>query len=179
MANIVTKTSFVGCINLNTSNPLIVALFDSLITQKEVIHIERLFGKFSAKWIYENAGLTEGLETPTDLLPFYNGGYFTDADGNDVHFDGLVTILAYYLYCDLLSNQETVNTNLGNIAMKERKSTYSLVYERVSGIGKQVANYNTANFMYHRLCDYIVCNETLFPDNFELTYQESVNIYGI
>lgn len=185
MANIVTLPKFVGSIDVNTSNENLIDKFNIVIADKEIGHIERLLGRYSSKWIYNNAGiddkfeLIEDFEQNEDYDIFYNGGWFKDTEGNDIHTYGIVTILAYCLYSDLLYSEEKINTSLGNIAMKERKSTYSLTYEKVSQEIDKLTAWNIHIEMLETFAEYLNLNQSLFPENWVVTKPPLANIYGI
>lgn len=185
MANIVTLPKFVGSIDLNTSNENIAEKFALVIADKELGHIERLLGRYSAKRIYAEAGFDDkfepidDFEANPDFDVFFNGGWFKDTEGNDIHTEGFITILAYCLYSDLLFAEEKVNTSMGNIAMKERKSTYSLTYEKVSQEMDKVVAWNIHVDLFDRFAEYLCNNETLFPSNWVVTKQQYLNVYGI
>lgn len=182
MANIVLLSDFVGEININSANQNIQTILNNTISQREAFYIKKMFGKYSVKWVYDHVYVPEteedGAVNP-DYQLFYDGGNFTDTDGNTITFKGIKTILAYFLYSDLLTSEEYLNTSMGNIVTKERASTYSLTYQNTDSIVKKVNIFNKAIEMYEMLCEYMLLNETLFPDNFELTELEYANIYGI
>lgn len=185
MASIVTLPKFIGSIDIVQSNENLIDHLNSIVADKELAHIERMFGKYSAKWIYNNAGISDTFELVEpftlneDYSVFYNGGWFKDDDGNDIHTDGIVTILAYCLYSDLLAGQEKLNTSMGNIAMKERKSTFTLTYEKVSQEYDKLTAWNIHCDMHDRIAEYLSTKQDVYPTNWEVTKQIYGNIYAI
>lgn len=101
MANIVATDKFINPIYIDHSNAEINTTLIQLITVKERYLIDQVFGKKAVKFIYDHVPTEATLTVPatnTAFEVFYNGGYFTDTDGNDVYTEGVVAMLANFLY---------------------------------------------------------------------------------
>lgn len=121
MANIVLTSHFVTPRYISQANSNITAAIALLIASEEPNIIEKCFGRYSAKWIYDNIPMDDENEL---LNTFYYGGYFADSEGNNIRVSGVRTILVDLLYHYISQKIQVLTTSVGNTVNGESRSDF-------------------------------------------------------
>lgn len=165
MANLVTSLKFIGSIQLDTSRVDAVTHYNNIITDNEANKIAEIFGDSSVAWIYEN----KSNET---LNVFYNGGDFTYS-GKSYRTKGLVTILAHFMYYNIVNDKYSRDTAIGTVRSDSESGIVMFDYAKLRNV------WNDAAFEVEKLFNFILSNPSLFQSSIEQNDVKQINSFGI
>lgn len=151
MANIVTTDKFVGTIFIDTSNTNVSTQVDAVITQLEPKYLSRIFGRENVSWIYANV----------------------ETDGLEDFYDFVVTILSYFMYCEVEKNLYSTSTGVGQVILQGDTGV------RIFDNEKYCENWNYAVDEMFYLGKWMDENSDLLPTTIEFNSLDYINQFGI
>jgi len=172
MTNLVTKDSFVGLIEVDTSDDVnVIPYLNSIITQKEPDIIADLFGETEVDDIYTKM---QSISISNLLKVFRDGGKFT-YNGETFVTKGLIFTLANFMYYYYQNTKITKETPTGFMRLESSSQDSNSVFDSV-----KVCNaWNTGNKESCKLHLFVIANPTLFQSTIQSNIHETINSFGI
>ena len=157
--SLITSSYFFGNISLPTDNTNRTNKLQVFIDRVQRKYLEKIFG-------YELYSLfIAELPTPTSqrFTDILNGVEYTDGSGILQKWEGLVnseleSFLAYFAYYEYSKANQMQESSTGNTQQSFENSNI------MSAIGKQTYAYNEGVKLYYKLYDFMLANETDYPE---------------
>lgn len=166
MASIVTTAKFIDPIFIDTENVYMATRVTNLIASLEPSIIRTVLGEEAEEWIYANV-------EETDLNTFYNGGFYVNGSGKSIKTDGIVTMLANFLYFYVAQKVELITTSVGTVTNNENRNDSVKNTNCIDAWNEGVRISATIN-------DYVIANPTLFESsNVNVSILDKLNTFCI